>query len=65
MSEANCREICKVAERPGSISNPELSEIFDILAEWEAVLQAQNIDFEELSRVPRPENANTEPEPQP
>ena len=38
-----------MAEKPGCISNPEISELFDILEDWEKILQAQNIDFDELS----------------
>lgn len=34
-----------MAEKLGSTSNP----LFETLEEWERVLQAENIDFEELS----------------
>jgi len=36
-----------MAGKGGEPSNPETA-IFDILADWESQLQAENIDFEEL-----------------
>ena len=40
-----------MAENWGESSNPEsadLTKLFETLSDWEAQLQAQNIDFEEL-----------------
>ena len=53
----------KMAESWGDLSNSELSELFDTLAQWESVLQAQNIDFSQLS-PPEPDATPPE-EPQP
>lgn len=53
-----------LAETGGETSNSDFTELFDVLAEWEAVLQAQNIDFTQLSRPTEPEIADIEPEPQ-
>ncbi|MEO0695659.1 MAG: hypothetical protein AAFY84_06130 [Pseudomonadota bacterium] len=39
----------KVAERGGETSN---TSVFKILSDWEAQLQAQGIDFDELSQGP-------------
>ena len=38
-----------LAESLGDITNSELTELFDILADWEDILQAQDIDFGEVS----------------
>ncbi len=38
-----------MAESTGETSNPDLTALFDTLADWEAVLQAQNIDFAQFS----------------
>ena len=38
-----------VVEIVGETSNLDLQKTFEILEEWEAHLQAENIDFEELS----------------
>ncbi|MCK5749458.1 MAG: hypothetical protein KAH44_24810 [Oricola sp.] len=45
------RPACRLAESAGETSNSltDLKAIFETLADWEEQLQAQNIDFEELS----------------
>ena len=39
----------QLAEKACAISNADAEKLFKILADWETVLQAQNIDFDALS----------------
>lgn len=38
-----------MAEKVGDISNSDFQRLFEVLADWDAQLKAQNIDFEALS----------------